>query len=118
MCVAAHERSDPCSLDSPTGMSGPMHKRTFTLKGGECLNDDAYSILTFDVRVEGSDILVLLPDENVLDELIGTSKWMVKQHTAEIVDGGLGDGIEVEGVTPSLCIPVAGGCSGDPRLDW
>ncbi|TFY53858.1 hypothetical protein EVJ58_g9202, partial [Rhodofomes roseus] len=54
-------------------VSCPMHKRNFTLKGGECLNDDAYNILTFDVRVEDDDISLLLPEVQELDELIGTT---------------------------------------------
>lgn len=29
----------------------PFHKRTFSLKTGQCLNDDAYRIGTFPVRV-------------------------------------------------------------------
>ena len=116
MCVALPKRLHSVCLHSPTGMVGPMHKRNFTLRGGECLNDDAYNILTFDVHVEGNDILVLLPDIDVLDRLIGTSKWMVKQHTAEIVDRGLGDGIEVVG--PSQCTTGSDACGGDPKLDW
>ena len=94
-----------------------MHKRNFTLKGGDCLNDDAYSILTFDVRVEGDDISLLLPEAEELDELIGTSKWMVKRQTADIVNKGIGDGIEV--VNPdAACSGQTTTCGGDPRLDW
>ena len=116
MCVVTTGRLRPTHLDSPVGLIGPMHKRNFTLQGGQCLNDEAYSILTFDVRVEDSNISLLLPDTDVLDDMIGTRKWMVKQHTAEIIDRGLGDGIEVVG---SLgCSTQSGVCSSDPRLDW
>lgn len=94
-----------------------MHKRNFTLRGGVCLNDDAYSILTFDVRVEGDKVSLLLPDTDVLDELIGTNKWMVKQQTSEVIDEGLGDGIGA--MTPAECTGAQSGtCGGDPRLDW
>lgn len=96
---------------------GPMHKRNFTLIGGDCLNDGAYSILTFDVRVEGDDVSLLLPDTDVLDELIGTNKWMVKRQTSEIVDGGLGDGIEAMG-TAECTNGQSSTCGGDPKLDW
>ncbi|EPS95679.1 hypothetical protein FOMPIDRAFT_57024 [Fomitopsis schrenkii] len=98
-------------------ISCPMHKRNFTLIGGDCLNDGAYSILTFDVRVEGDDVSLLLPDTDVLDELIGTNKWMVKRQTSEIVDGGLGDGIEAMG-TAECTNGQSSTCGGDPKLDW
>ncbi|KAH9931317.1 nitrite reductase [Fomitopsis serialis] len=98
-------------------VSCPMHKRNFTLKGGDCLNDDNYNILTFDVRVEDDDISLLLPEAEELDELIGTSKWMVKRKTAEIIDKGLGDGVEVAG-SDTGCGGQSTACGGDPRLDW
>lgn len=85
-----------------------MHKRNFTLKSGACLNDDAYSILSFDVMVEGDDVLLLLPEAEELDSVIGTSKWMVRHATAALVDGG----VEIVG-------PEEGGCGGmDKKLDW
>jgi len=89
-------------------VSCPMHKRNFTLSSGVCLNDDSFSILTFDVRIEDEDVLLLLPDADELDAVIGTSKWMVRQATAALVDKG----IEVVG-------PDKGGCSGtDSKLEW
>lgn len=97
--------------DPSTGalyVSCPMHKRNFTLKSGACLNDDAYSILSFDVMVEGDDVLLLLPEAEELDSVIGTSKWMVRHATAALVDGG----VEIVG-------PEEGGCGGmDKKLDW
>ncbi|KZT68487.1 nitrite reductase [Daedalea quercina L-15889] len=100
-------------------ISCPMHKRNFTLRGGDCLNDDAYSILTFDVRVEGDDISLLLPEAEELDELIGTSKWMVKRQTAGIVNKGLGDGVEVSRPTAGCDgQSLTAACGGDPSLEW
>ena len=39
----------------------PLHKRTFDLRSGACLSQDAPAIATFAVRVEGDDVLVELP---------------------------------------------------------
>lgn len=39
----------------------PMHKKSFSLKTGECLTGEEYSIQTFPVRVDGDDVLLLLP---------------------------------------------------------
>lgn len=36
----------------------PFHKRTFSLQTGQCLNDDAYQISTYPVRVEGGIVYV------------------------------------------------------------
>ncbi|OCH89826.1 nitrite reductase [Obba rivulosa] len=82
-------------------VSCPMHKRNFTLTSGDCLNDDAYSILAFDVRMEDEDISLLLPEPNALDAVIGTSKWMVRQATAELFEKGSTGGIEIVGPVDS-----------------
>ncbi|MES2789537.1 MAG: nitrite reductase small subunit NirD, partial [Planctomycetota bacterium] len=39
----------------------PMHKKTFSLKTGGCLTGEPYSIQTFPVKIDGDDVLVLLP---------------------------------------------------------
>ena len=120
-----------------------MHKRNYTLNSGQCLNDDAYSILTFDVKVSSSslspsgspslvtsdsdpDVYVLLPSMDELDALIGTSKWMVRQATAELLDRASGGGIEIigpDGVSmegrDAEGVVVGAGCGGvDKKLEW
>jgi len=97
------------SLRMNACMAGPMHKKNFGLASGACLNDDAYSILTFDVKEEGDGILVLLPEESELDPVIGTSRWMVKQATAQALDSGA-QSIEIVG-------PPSEGCNGG-KLEW
>ncbi|KAI0789354.1 nitrite reductase [Abortiporus biennis] len=96
-------------------VSCPMHKRNFTLTSGECLNDDSFSILAFDVKVEDGDILLLLPEPDELDAVIGTSKWMVRQGTAEALDRGGGGSIEIVG--PGEEGVSNGGC-GTKDLEW
>ena len=47
----------------------PMHKKSFSLQDGQGLSDDIYSIQTFEVKVEGDDLMVKLPAEENLDRL-------------------------------------------------
>jgi NAD(P)H-dependent nitrite reductase small subunit len=39
----------------------PLHKRTFDLRTGACLSQDAQAVATFAVRIDGDDVLVELP---------------------------------------------------------
>ncbi|KAF9239853.1 hypothetical protein BU15DRAFT_87858 [Melanogaster broomeanus] len=105
----------------------PLHKRNFRLTDGECLNDVEYSIISFDVKQEGDNLLVLLPETEQLDAVIGTSKWMVKQATAEVISRGGGQGIEIAALDDSsLQSNASGACggsgmscgSGNAALDW
>ncbi|KAG1716819.1 hypothetical protein ID866_341 [Astraeus odoratus] len=104
-------------------VSCPLHKRNFRLTDGACLNDMEYSIISFDIKQEGDDLLVLLPESEELDAVIGTSKWMVKQATAEVVSRGGGQNIEIatlsgEDTTASGCSGTEGSCNGNSTLDW
>jgi nitrite reductase (NADH) large subunit len=47
----------------------PMHKKSFSLKDGKCANDEIYTIQTFEVKVDGDDLLVKLPTQENLDRL-------------------------------------------------
>ncbi|KAG8710109.1 hypothetical protein FRC11_004844, partial [Ceratobasidium sp. 423] len=78
-------------------VSCPLHKRNFGLKGGDCSNDPEMKILTFDAKEEEGVISVLLPDSDALDSIIGTSKWMVRQATAEAYGKGSAGMIEIVG---------------------
>ncbi|KAG2156771.1 uncharacterized protein EDB93DRAFT_1238676 [Suillus bovinus] len=111
-------------LDGNLYVSCPLHKRNFRLTDGKCLNDEDFSIIPFDVKQEGDDLLVLLPDSGNLDAVIGTSKWMVKQATAELSSRG-GEGIEIADVgvglseSGSACAGGQNSCSGgNASLDW
>ena len=78
-----------------------MHKRNFSLTSGECLNDDAYGVVTFAVKTEGDDLLLLLPEPSDLDAVIGTSKWMVRQAEAEVLH-------KMEGVEEASAVEIVG----------
>ncbi|CAE6437499.1 unnamed protein product [Rhizoctonia solani] len=105
-------------------VSCPLHKRNFGLQGGNCSNDPEMKILTFDAKEEGGVISVLLPASDLLDAVIGTNKWMVRQATAGAYGKGSAGMIEIIGpdgrvapeVTKSAC--AAGSTCGDSRLEW
>ena len=102
--------------------AGPMHKRNFSLTSGTCLNDDAYSIIALDVRVDGDDISVLLPDEKDLDAVIATDRWMVTRDTARALDGDgrvkAGSAVEIVGPKDDAAGAGCGSGCGDKKLDW
>ncbi len=50
----------------------PLHKKTFSLESGESLQDEAYRIRTFPVKVEQGMVFLDLPPTEVLDELLAT----------------------------------------------
>ncbi|KAI0638758.1 nitrite reductase [Trametes polyzona] len=114
--------------DPKTGslyVSCPMHKRNFDLTSGACLNDESYGIVPFQVKTDGDDLLLLLPDEGELDAVIGTSKWMVRQAQAEVFDKASADAsIEVVGPSDSLLADGSdaktcnGTSCGGSKLDW
>ncbi|KAF8733415.1 BFD-like [2Fe-2S] binding domain, partial [Rhizoctonia solani] len=105
-------------------VSCPLHKRNYGLKGGNCSSDPEMKILTFDAREEDGVISVLLPDSDALDSVIGTSKWMVRQATAQVYGKGSAGMIEIIGpdgrVAPEIAkAACAGGSScGDSKLEW
>ena len=41
----------------------PLHKKTFSLKDGECLNGDLPALETYPVRVSEGEVFIFLPDE-------------------------------------------------------
>lgn len=46
------------SLGEEPKVACPFHKRTFSLKTGQCLNDDGYQINTFPIKVEQGVVYV------------------------------------------------------------
>ena len=48
----------------------PQHKKTFSLKSGECLSGDSLRIRTFPIRVEDGEVLVELPSARDVDKLV------------------------------------------------
>ncbi|KAL1940535.1 hypothetical protein VTO73DRAFT_7970 [Trametes versicolor] len=112
--------------DPKTGsvyVSCPMHKRNYDLTSGACLNDDSYGIIPFQVKVDGEDLSLLLPDEGDLDAVIGTSKWMVRQATAELLSKTAESTVEIVGPSDAILTGEPQACGGgtscgDAKLDW
>ncbi|HEY5314706.1 MAG TPA: nitrite reductase large subunit NirB [Pirellulales bacterium] len=50
----------------------PLHKKTFSLSGGQSLDGGEYHIRTFPAKVEGDNVYVELPPVEVLDKLLAT----------------------------------------------
>lgn len=50
----------------------PLHKKTFSLQTGESLQDEPYNIRTFPVKVEGDEVFLELPPEELLNRLLAT----------------------------------------------
>ena len=48
----------------------PQHKKTFSLKTGECLSGDPYKVRTFPVRVEGGEVFLELPSPGEIEKLV------------------------------------------------
>ena len=76
------------------------------------------------MREQDGEVLVLLPDSNDLDAVIGTSKWMVRQATAEVFGRGGAGQVEVVGPDGRVAIETgqsscgAGSGCVDPKLEW
>ncbi len=76
--VYATSNCDPCSMtsvmargivgtrgDAPV-VASPMHKQSFDLRTGQCLDDEEKSIMTYDVRVDDGMVLVGPPRQRAL----------------------------------------------------
>jgi NAD(P)H-dependent nitrite reductase small subunit len=48
----------------------PQHKKTFSLKTGECLSGDQHKIRTFPVKIEGDAVFLELPAEAEIEKLM------------------------------------------------
>ena len=48
----------------------PQHKKTFSLKTGECLSGDQLKVRTFPVKVEGDAVYLELPSEAEIEKLM------------------------------------------------
>ena len=50
----------------------PLHKKSFSLKSGECLSGEDYQVDVFPVKVENGDVFLELPTTEVLDRVHAT----------------------------------------------
>ncbi len=119
-------------------ISCPLHKRNYDLaadssgeEGGKC-NDADYQIMTFDAKLseDGKKVMLHLPDQDSLDAVLSTTKWMIRkaQQEGEMLSGG--GNIEISGPTRDVmdvnasmggkatgkAVASCGG--GDGELEW
>lgn len=117
-------------------ISCPHHKRNYDLSKGDCKNDSAMSIATFEVEERGDgQVYLKLPPVEELDAALGTEKWKVKlgegKSQFEDLDKKIrfvGTRGKKPGVKPHVELPMSkpvelmagggGGCGGGPGLDW
>jgi nitrite reductase (NADH) large subunit len=60
--------------DGEPKVACPLHKKTYSLRDGQCLTGENYKIKTFEVKVDGDDVYLNLPPIEVLDEQLATRK--------------------------------------------
>ncbi|KAF8165052.1 NADPH nitrite reductase [Crassisporium funariophilum] len=117
------------TADGRPYVSCPLHKRNFTLDKGDCLSDDKYKIMTFEVKLDEGDVYLKLPEPKSIDAVLGTSKWMVKQAKEEALELGSNGRIEIvapsaENEDPGAVPPITSACIGvscatvNKDLDW
>ncbi|KAJ3124880.1 hypothetical protein HK098_000818 [Nowakowskiella sp. JEL0407] len=75
-------------------VSCPNHKKNFSLEDGKCISDDQYKIATFEVKlfpVEGGsdEVHLLLPPTKDLDDVLGTTKNMVRAKETMVKTNGV-----------------------------
>lgn len=46
----------------------PLHKRSFSLKTGDCISGDSYSVRTYPVKVEGGTVYLAVDSSSVAKE--------------------------------------------------
>lgn len=100
-----------------TRAAGPMHKRNFQLKTGACLNDNNYSILTFEVKLEKGNIFLFLPEPDELDKVLGTNKWIVRAATSQLYAQNSATQIDIVVPDGRLGQGCTEGCGGG-KLEW
>lgn len=65
-------------------VSCPMHKRNYVIDSedhsrlGGCKNDEDVSVATFPAKVENGMVYLKLPPVEELDEVLGTTRWKIK----------------------------------------
>jgi nitrite reductase (NAD(P)H) len=78
--------------------------------------------MAFETREQDGEISLLLPESDVLDAVMGTSKWMITQATAELFGRGGAGQIEITGPDGRLAVESPSSCGGsscgDKKLEW
>ncbi|KAE9003278.1 hypothetical protein PF011_g12963 [Phytophthora fragariae] len=71
-------------LDGRPKDACPMHKRSYDLSDGCCLNGDDLRLQVFEAKEEEGVVYVLLPATDVVDARLATSKFVAKEGDSAV----------------------------------
>lgn len=66
------------TVGSEPKVACPLHKKPFSLKTGECLSGEEYSVKVFPVRVDTDEVFVELPPKEQLESLLATELHCIR----------------------------------------
>ncbi|MBW3598556.1 MAG: nitrite reductase large subunit NirB, partial [Planctomycetes bacterium] len=69
------------AVDEPK-VACPLHKKPYSLKTGQCLSGEDYSLKVFPVKIEGDDVYLELPPQSQLDALLATDLHCIRDCSA------------------------------------
>lgn len=109
-----------------TYISCPLHKRNYVIDNdselsGSCKNDESQSVATFEIKEEDGYIWIKLPNDQELDDVLGTSRWRITQKESVETHNEVFKKIDRKFKIKVPTRPVAatgGSCSPDNVLDW
>jgi nitrite reductase (NADH) large subunit len=64
----------------------PQHKKTFSLKTGECLSGDQLKVRTFPVKIEGDHVYLELPSEAEIEKLMPIARCDLHDEAASAAE--------------------------------
>jgi nitrite reductase (NADH) large subunit len=64
----------------------PQHKKTFSLKTGECLSGDQLKVRTFPVKIDGDGVYLELPSEAEIEKLMPVTRCDLHDEAASAAD--------------------------------
>jgi len=70
----------------------PLHKKPFSLKSGESLSGEDYSLKVFPIKVKTGKVLVELPPKTQLNALLATKLYRIGQDKTSSCDACLPQG--------------------------
>lgn len=71
------------SSDGEPKVACPLHKKPFSLKTGQCLSGEDYSLKVFPVKVESGEVWLELPAKEQLEALLSTKVHCVRASTGK-----------------------------------
>jgi phenylpropionate dioxygenase-like ring-hydroxylating dioxygenase large terminal subunit len=63
----------------------PLHKKTFSLEDGKCLNDDKYCVSVFEVQVRDGSVFVELPSVAEAERAFGATARPLRVESLGVI---------------------------------